>query len=277
MKFTNKLLLVFFFYPFSGFSQTVPAKHKNTTKGKYFIYWGWNRGYYTKSDFHFQGENYNFNLYDVVAKDKQSKFGLNPYIDPAALTIPQFNARVGYNISNHYSISLGDDHMKYKVVQNQTVKISGTIAVSDYPKYNRTYDNSDIVIAEDFLTLQHCDGLNYLNIELRRQDALCNLNMIEWCDINISFSEGIGIGAVMPRTEAVLLMQERYHEFHFAGYGGAALAALKLELGNHFFIQTELKGGFINLPDIRTSHDKTDWASQHFFFMQNNIVFGYEL
>ena len=37
------------------------------------------------------------------------------------------------------------------------------------------------------------------------------------------------------------------------------------------------KGGFIDMPDILTSTDKSDRASQHFFFNQLNIVFGITL
>jgi len=37
---------------------------------------------------------------------------------------------------------------------------------------------------------------------------------------------------------------------------------------------SELKGGFIHMPDIRTTLIPIDKASQHFFFSQANIVFG---
>ncbi len=272
-----KFLFLLLLLPAYGFGQVVPGLAKKSFKGKFYFYWGWNRGYYSNSDIHLKGTNYNFTLYDVVSTDKQSKFALNPYLNPTGLTIPQFNARLGYYITEHYSLSLGDDHMKYLMTQNQTVKISGEINDENYNKYNGTYNNVSIVVAEDLLTLQHCDGLNYLNIELRREDEIYNLKKIKAGNIGISFSEGIGLGALMPRTEAILLMNPRYHEFHFAGYGGAAIAALKLQFWKHFFIESELKGGFINMPDIRTTNNKGDKASQHFFFLQRNIVFGYRI
>ena len=37
-----------------------------TNKGKIFVYWGWNRGYYSNSDIHFTGDGYDFILEDVV-------------------------------------------------------------------------------------------------------------------------------------------------------------------------------------------------------------------
>jgi hypothetical protein len=42
----------------------------------------------------------------------------------------------------------------------------------------------------------------------------------------------------------------------------------------YFFIQTELKGGYINMNDIRTTGDSRDRASQDFWFMETVIAFG---
>ena len=47
-----------------------------------------------------------------------------------------------------------------------------------------------------------------------------------------------------------------------------------LKIPRHFFIQSEWKGGFISMPDIRTTMHKEDRASQHFLFSQYNVVFG---
>lgn|GEM_PF-1965345 len=44
--------------------------------------------------------------------------------------------------------------MKYVMVQNQTVNISGTIAHIN-TIYNKTYDHEDIVVREDLLIFEH--------------------------------------------------------------------------------------------------------------------------
>lgn len=38
-----------------------------------------------------------------------------------------------------------------------------------------------------------------------------------------------------------------------------------------------MKGGFINMPDIRTTELTSDHASQYFFFVQANILFGFRV
>jgi hypothetical protein len=50
---------------------------------------------------------------------------------------------------------------------------------------------------------------------------------------------------------------------------------LNINLLKNFFIQTEFKGGYTSLPAIRTTNSKSDTASQDFFFIQYNLVFGY--
>lgn len=238
-------------------------------KGNFFLYWGWNRAAYSKSNITFKGNDYNFTLDDVVAKDRQSAFDARLYLNPSTMTIPQYNFRIGYFFHDHYNISFGADHMKYVMQAFQTVKINGSIANSG-TAYDREYANDDIVLAKDFLQFEHTDGLNYENIEVRRFDVLLGRK-----NISLAANEGIGIGFLLPRTNTTLLNNPRYDEFHLAGYGLGGVLSLNLTLFKYFFIQSEWKGGFIHMPDIRTTMNKSDKASQHFFFSQYNMVFGF--
>src|SRR5690606_14148516 len=101
-----------------------PEKYTAHNKGKFYIYWGGNRDYYTKSDIHFTGENYDFTLNDVPAQDKPKGWHID-YINPGRMTIPQTNFRMGYFITDKYNISLGVDHMKYVMPNNKVVDYSG--------------------------------------------------------------------------------------------------------------------------------------------------------
>mgnify|MGYP006935335005 CR=1 FL=1 len=250
------------------FSQNQYSLKQNNSKGGIFIYWGWNWGWYSNSNISFKGDNYNFTLDKVVANDRQSKFNFNKYFNPKTITIPQYNFRIGYFISDHYSISFGIDHMKYVMQADQVVKISGNID-STGTIYDGSYNDDYITLTEDVLIFEHTDGLNYINAEFRRFDEIVNLNKVR-----INLTEGIGIGALYPKTNTTLLNNKRYDEFHLAGYGISAVVAVNVTFYKYFFIQSEFKGGFINMPDIRTTMFATDKASQNFFFTQLNIVFG---
>ena len=110
------------------FSQEDRQK-KVVNKGKFFVYWGWNWSSYSGSDIHFKGNNYDFTLRDVQAQDTPSKFSFSKYFGITNLTKPQTNARIGYFFKENYTISIGVDHMKYVVNNDQFVNIDGEISL----------------------------------------------------------------------------------------------------------------------------------------------------
>lgn len=258
--------LVFALFSLTSIAQKIVEQNK---KGAFYFYWGWNRGAYTNTDIHFHGTNYDFTLRDVAATDRQSKFDPNIYFNPKNLTIPQYNLRLGYFIKDNYSLSFGADHMKYVMVSGQSSVIDGYISNSG-TGYDGIYSDQPFVIAKDFLLFEHTDGLNYLNFELRRHDDIFKPS--SW--FSIQLNEGFGAGALMPRTNTTLLNNPRYDEFHLAGYGAGVVGSVCLTFFNYFFIQSEWKGGYINMPDIRTTMHKSDRADESFFFSQYNILFG---
>ena len=252
------------------FSQGLQSSIKSTAgqKGTFYFYWGWNRGAFSKSDIHFTGNSYDFTLSDVKAYDRQSAFDPKVYFGLTKFTIPQYNFRMGYYINEHYQVSLGADHMKYVMLTNQLSTIDGSISNSG-TSYDGTYDQQSFVIKPNFLLFEHTDGLNYLNSEFRRSDILINKKYFQ-----VSVNEGLGIGVLLPRTNTTLLNNPRYDEFHLSGFGFGGVAALHLTFFKYLFIQSELKGGFISMPDIRTTMNEEDRASQHFWWTQFNVVFG---
>lgn len=275
-----KINLVISILTFSIFSSVVsaqdkvenPEKYTAHNKGKFFVSWGGNRESYSKSDIHFKGNDYDFTLFDVAAHDKPKGWHVD-YINPARMTIPQTNFRIGYFISDHYSITLGVDHMKYVMFQDRAVDYSGTFPNAG--TYGESLPNNQLLLTEDFLTFEHTDGLNYVHTEVSRVDDISNLFRINNTDkIQINVTEGLGAGVLYPKTNTKLLGRERHDDFHISGYGFSAKAGLNITFFKHFYVQGELKGGYINMPDIRTTKSTSDSASQEFFFFQRIIAFG---
>lgn len=259
----------------SAFGQD--ATYKASNKGKFFVSWGGNRESYSKSDIRFQGENYDFTIDNATASDKPKGWHID-YINPARMTIPQTNFKLGYFITDHYSVSIGVDHMKYVMDNNRKKPINGYInlPITDQgATFNGIYNGSDYIISEDFLLFEHTDGLNYVNAEFSRHDnllALLGITSTEKFQININ--EGIGLGILYPKTNTTLLGKERYDNFHVSGFGASVRIGLNFTFFKHFFIATDLKGGFINMNNIRTTKNTNDKASQEFFFLQRIISFG---
>jgi len=240
-------------------------------KGTFYFYWGYNRSDYTKSNIHFIGPNYDFTLDKVDAKDRQTPFNFKKYFNPTTLTIPQYNYRIGYYFKKKYEWSLGLDHMKYVMVNDQTVNITGDINVGNI-KYDGSYNNVSIVLANDFLTYEHTNGLNYLVSELTRSDNL-------WTSTNDKFHfntlVGVGLAMLIPKSN-VMLFGNRNDQFHISGWGSNIKGGFQFVMFKRFFFRSELKGGFIHMPDVTTQGNKLpDKASQSFFFYQINYVWGF--
>ena len=257
----------------NGNAQDVATtKYTAHNKGKVFFFWGGNRDNFTKSDIRFWGNGYDFTIKDVSAQDKPKGWHVD-YVNPARMTIPQTNFRIGYYISDHYSVSLGVDHMKYVMFQDRGVAISG-----NYPNagtFDETLPNNQVLLTEKFLTFEHTDGLNYVHAEVARVDDVSKLFKLPNTDkVQINFTEGIGAGLLYPKTNTMLMGMERHDDYHVSGYGISAKAGLNFTFYKYFFIQTELKGGYINMPDIRTTFDPADRASQNFLFLEKTIAFG---
>ena len=257
---------------FSQQSKNLSDKFTASNKGKFFFFWGGNRESFSKSDINFKGADYNFTLYNVTAHDKPKGWHID-YINPKRMTIPQTNFRMGYFINDHYNISIGLDHMKYVMFQDRSVKIDGY-----YPNqgsYNEVLPNNQVLLTEDFLTFEHTDGLNYIHTEIARVDDLSKTIGLPNTDkFQINITEGIGGGFLYPKTNAKLLGKDRHDDFNISGYGISAKIGLNFTFYKHFFIQTDLKGGYINMPDIKTTYNNADSASQHFLFWERMIAFG---
>lgn len=249
---------------------TIEEASSLTKKGKIFVFWGWNRAVYSNSDIHFKGDGYNFTLKNVAAQDRPTAISFNDYLKPDRVTIPQTNARIGYFIKDNLAVVLGLDHMKYVMDQKQNVGFIGHI--SD-PTYAAMVQNGQVVNLSDekFLTFEHTDGLNYINIGAEKFENLYSIK-----GFDLEFSYGAGLGALFPKSNVKLFGNERSDRFHLAGFGADVRTSFNAIFAKHIMLRLEGKLGYINMPDIKTTlNNRPDKASQDFFFAQANVGIGY--
>jgi len=237
-------------------------------KGTMFIFWGWNRAGFSKSDIRFKGNGYDFTLNNVEAHDRPSELSM-AYIDPTRLSIPQFNFRFAYFLKDNVALVVSQDHMKYVMDQNQIANFRGNI--SD-PTYAAMVQNGQVNLAdEQFLTFEHTDGLNYVNVGLEKYKNLSSKK-----NFDIFWAYGGGVGALMPKSNVKLFGNERSDRYHLAGFGLDARSSINFVFWNHIMARVEGKFGYINMPDIKTTlNNKPDKASQDFVFYQVNFGVGY--
>ncbi|MBW8362904.1 MAG: hypothetical protein K0M56_12055 [Kaistella sp.] len=250
-------------------SQNIKAQNEPFRKGAVMVFWGWNNAVYSDSDIHFKGAEYDFQLNDVVAHDRQSPFRFNLYFNPTKITVPQVNYRISYFIKDNVSLTVGMDHMKYVMDQNQIVDFKGNI---NDPVYAAMVNNGKVDLTEaKFLQFEHTDGLNYIHVGAQKHKHVLNHT-----NFDVYWGYGGGLGVLLPKSNVSLMGFERSDRFHIAGFGLDARTSLNVIVWKHIVAQIEGKAGYINLPDIKTTlNNKPDKASQDFAFAQVNIGIGY--
>lgn len=252
-------------------AQTIRFFEPVEKQGHAWFFWGYNRSAYTNSDIHFKGTGYEYTLHDVEARDAPSEWDPEVYLNIKQFTVPQFNIRAGYFFKRNYSLSLGWDHMKYKLINNQESTISGYIDQSVSSHYGGTYDNDPFKIYYGFLAYEHTDGLNYIRFQLDRLDNLVSIGKDK---VRVQWLNGIGLAALMPWTDARWLGTRYENKLHLAGFGFNGSTSVRLELLGHVFGQLSYMGGYINLLDVTVNRDSDDRAKQTFWFYQRYIVAG---
>lgn len=241
-------------------------------KGKFYVYWGGNRGYYSNSDIRFKGDDFDFTVQDATAHDKPKGWHVD-YINPTKMTIPQTNFRLGYFISDKYNVSIGVDHMKYVMTQNQEATVIGNYP--DKGSYGEVLSNGKTKLTEDFLMFEHTDGLNYVNAEIARyEDFSKYLGITNTDKIQFNALVGVGAGVLYPKTNATVLGRERHDAFKVAGWGASAKAGVNATFFKHFFVQYEWKFGYIDITKAPIILNNGAYASHHFTFNQGIFVVG---
>jgi hypothetical protein len=258
-------------------------------KGKFYINWGYNLSWYNKSDIHFSGQGHDFVLYNVAALDKPSPLNLD-YVNPKTWSVPQFNFRFGYFISDKYSLSVGWDHMKYVATDYQTVrmygyldpsKVSDPLMKSNMEKINTKYSPSGLyndvnveMTPDDFIHLEHTDGLNYASIDIERFFELWQSK--KYKKFGISLIAGTGAGMIIPRTDSHLFGSGENHFWNIAGWGASVKAGLQINLSKLIYLQSDFKYGYLEMVNIHTSnHYNIDKATQHIVFYENYWLIGF--
>jgi hypothetical protein len=59
-----------------------------------------------------------------------------------------------------------------------------------------------------------------------------------------------GAGILLPKTNAKLLDYERNDQFHVSGFGTGIGLGMEGLFWKHLAVRAEMKGGYINMPDI---------------------------
>ena len=271
MKAPSFFIFLFFFVS-AGLAGQENIVDFGKHKGDFYFYWGYNRAFYNTSTIHFEGNGYDFTLYDVYATDRPAKFDPKVYFNPKKISSPQFNFRMGYFLSDNWSLSLGSDHMKYVVIQNQHVMISGHIDEGLSSNYGGDYHKNYVFLRPEFLRYEHTNGFNFVRIGLENRSKIWQSTDAHH---QMVVMPGINAGLVLPWTNYTFLNTRHSDLFHWGGYGFSFTTAFRYEYKNTWFFQIQGQYGFSHLSRVLLEDRSGEFvARQNIVFFERSFALG---
>ncbi len=268
-KFVSILLIVMTCSAQSAFARSrllnIPKKHS------FYFYWGYNRAFYSNTNLHFSGPKYDFTVYRLKATDRPSPFG-TVYINPVTFTVPQYNIRLGFFLTNRLHLSLGMDHMKYVVTEGQATTLSGVVTREASSRYSGSYLNKPVVLDRELLQFEHTNGFNFSSLDLEYLQPVKTF----WKK-RLAFSWNIGLGGVwvVTKTDVRVFGDGLDNDFHVAGYALAAKTGPRLDVLGRAFLAAEVKGGYATLPSVLVKNAAPELGDHNVMFLQYYVVAGY--
>ncbi len=239
-------------------------------KGTFFLRYGWNRSWYTKSDLSVWGPGYAFTVKNAVGKDAPAKFSFSKYFSPKTWSIPQFSTKLGYYFADNWAVSIGWDHMKY-VLEEGTYRFSAYVVSTVYKDWAGVYDDTPVETEYEYFHYENSDGLNYARVEIHRAD--------QWWRQKkgiIAFNTlfGISTGMVITRNDFGIGELPHKNRFAVSGWGLSAHLGIRIDFINFIFLQYNFGGGLIHLPKVNTYDDEPHYARQVFLYGEMDFAFG---
>ena len=258
------------FLPFLGASQK--TSKDSQAKRAMFFYWGYNRSFYTDSKISFFGPGYDFSLAGVQATDRPSPDFIT-YVDPSTLTVPQFNARIGFNFKKKWALSFGYDHMKYVIVHGPTYLLSGRInpLIDPISNWSGDYNAEPVTTDESILHYENTNGMNYIRAEISHIDKLVRASNA----FAIYSVSGLGAGLVLNYNDFTFAGEKSMTTLSMSGVGASAHLGIRFEFFKHFFLQANNSVGFLYQHRVKTrGNDPYAYARQSLGYFQSDIVLG---
>lgn len=268
MMFKNGILLVVFLCWGVAFSQLSPAyrKPKNSAgKGTMFLSVGMNNTGYSASDIQFSGIGYDFRLI-------QSRAESAPVWNNKGITgLPQMNARIGYMIANHYSISLGYDRMNYLLKDGSQV-LAGEITpgLDTATNWSGSYNNASVTTNKNSFNYQNT-AVNYFRLGIERTDNIYEIG--HW--LMFSSQIGLGAGALYTSNDFTFAGKKDLDTRSLSGFGLNGFVGARIEFFDHFFLQANAGGGMSSQRKVRMRlNDATDFARQTYAYYMVDFSIG---
>jgi hypothetical protein len=228
-------------------AQDAKRPHRN---GAIYFSWGYNTEWYTPSTVSVKQSSLG-NDYKMVNVKAQDHRGWDEGIFNMALTIPQYNYRLGYyfNQKQDLAFEINFDHTKY-IISDQVVNVQGTMGnapVNDYVNFNQP---------NGFYYFLN-NGANFLLFNIVKRVGLYHTQ-----DRNfyLDFTGKAGIGPVIPHVQNMLYGKANNPGFQIGGWNTGLETALRATVMKYAYLEFSQKFDYARYSNLRVYEGRAKQA-----------------
>ena len=248
-----------------GFAQSTnkeSSKKEKKRTGSIYFSWGYNEETYTHSTLHVKQEGMG-NDYELIHVHAQDHQGWNDGVLHKALTIPQYNYRLGYyfNEKQDLAIELNFDHTKYIISGMQNIHLKGTL--------NHRVVDSTIYWSDqngDYYYLNN--GANFFLFNLVKRLGLYHTHSN---NIRLDLTGKAGIGPVIPHVQNSFFGYVNNQQFQLGGWNTGVELALRLTIMKYGFLEFSQKLDYARYSHLLINDGR---ASQNFGTYETILSIG---
>jgi hypothetical protein len=236
--------------PFFAFSQQSPEKKKKRFIKEVYASWGYNGEWYTHSTIHVSQPGLG-NNYDFVHVKAHDHPGWNEGLFSKALSIPQYNYRLGFLLDEErgWGFEINFDHTKY-IFADQNVRLKGTL--NNHPADTTIAFNQ----ANGFYYYLN-NGANFLLFNVTKKWHLLRTANEK---VKVDFLGKFGVGPVIPHTQNSLFGHPNHEGFQFGGWNTGLEGSLRATFFRYAYLEYSNKMDYARYSGLNVYEGKAHQA-----------------
>lgn len=215
---------------------------KSYPKGEWYLSWGYNTEWYTRSNVHINqpglGNHYTFN--NIKGHDKR---GWDNGLLRKAISIPQYNYRLGYffNPARGWGVEINFDHTKFIFKDGQYASVTGKLE-------RRSVDTTVRFSKDDGFYYYLNNGANFLLFNLVKRYELISTKDGK---LKLDFLGKAGIGPLIPHVENSFFGGANKPHFQLGGWNMGLEGTIKASFFKYAFLEYANKLDYARYSNLK--------------------------
>lgn len=210
--------------------------------GSLYFSWGYNTEWYTRSTVHVNQPSLNndYRLQNIKAHDHR---GWDEDFFNTALTVPQYNYRLGYffNEKQDFAIEINFDHTKYIITEGQQAHLKGKLGGEQVDKHIDFSGNNGFYY---FLN----NGANFLLFNLVKRFQIYHTDDKYF---KVDLLTKAGIGPVIPHVENAFFGKDNDPGFQIGGWNTGIETALRVTAFKYAYLEFAQKVDYARYSGLK--------------------------